>query len=162
MSETTGSAATEAVAAEAPAQETDWKAKYEETVAESRKWESRAKDNKGAAEKLAEIEEASKSEAEKLAERAEAAEKALADAKADSLRLSVIAKHSIPEEFHEFISGATEEELVAKAEKVQKLIEASTTPATRHVVISGEGKSPALALNGDGIESALKTALGIA
>lgn len=158
MSETTTETA---VAAEAPAettvpaQETDWKA-------EARKWEERAKANKSAAERLAEIEEASKSEAQKLAERAEAAEKALADAQAESLRLSVIAKHSIPEDYQEFVSGSTEEELVAKAEKVMKLIEAqaAATP-TRHTAVPGEGSTPALALNGDGIESALKTALGI-
>lgn len=161
MSEMTDTTATKTDATEAPAQETDWKAKYEETVAESRKWESRAKDNKGAAEKLAEIEEASKSEAQKLAERAEAAEKALAGAQAESLRLSVIAKHSIPEEYHEFVVGSTAEELEAKAEKVKALIGSSAAAVTRHVAIGGEGKTPALALNGDGIEAALRTALGI-
>lgn len=157
MSETTTETApTEAAPeVETPAQETDWQA-------EARKWEKRAKENRSAAEKLAEIEEASKTEAQKLAERAEAAEKALADAQAESLRLSVIAKHSIPEDYQEFVSGSTEEELVAKAEKVKKLIEAqaAATP-TRHTAVPGEGTTPALALNGDGIESALKTALGI-
>lgn len=157
MSESTTEATpTETPAEETtPAQGTDWQA-------EARKWEARAKANKGAADKLAEIEEASKTEAQKLAERAEAAEKALADAKADALRLSVIAKHGIPEEYQEFVTGATEDELVAKAQKVQKLIEAqaAATP-TRHAAVPGEGTTPALALNGDGIESALKNALGI-
>lgn len=146
---------TEAPAAEtAPAQETDWKA-------EARKWEERAKANKSASEKLAEIEEASKSEAQKLAERAEAAERALAEAQADALRSKVIAKHSIPEDYHDFIVGASEEELTAKAEKVKKLIEAQSEAPTRHAVIPSEGSTPALALNGDGIESALRSALGI-
>lgn len=158
MSEATTEAATTEAPTEtaAPAQETDWKA-------EARKWEERAKANKSAADKLAEIEEASKTEAQKLAERAEAAEAALAAAKADALRLSVIAKFSIPEDYHEFVVGSTEDELVAKAQKVQKLIEAqaaATTP-TRHAAVPGEGSTPALALNGDGIESALKNALGI-
>lgn len=155
---TTADNATEAAEAstEAPAQEIDWKA-------EARKWEQRAKDNKSAAEKLAEIEEASKTEAQKLAERAEKAEKALAEAQAEALRNSVLAQYSIPADYHEFVVGATEEELVAKAEKVQKLIEAQNAEpaATKHVAVTGEGKTPALALNGDGIESALRNALGI-
>lgn len=160
MSETTTETVTPTEGApevETPAKETDWQA-------EARKWEARAKANKSAAEKLAElaeIEESSKSEAQKLAERAEAAEKALAEAKAESLRLSVIAKHGIPEEYQEFVSGSTEEELVAKAEKVKKLIEAQAATPTRHAVVPGEGSTPAMALNGDGIESALKNALGI-
>ena len=145
----------EAPAAETPpAQETDWKA-------EARKWESLAKRNKDAASKLEEIEEASKSEAQKLAERAEAAEKALAEAQADALHSRVIAKHSIPEDYHDFVVGASEEELAAKAEKVKKLIEAQSEAPTRHAVIPSEGSTPALALNGDGIESALRSALGI-
>jgi len=160
MSDETATAevtATETTATETtPAQETDWKA-------EARKWETRAKENSTAAKRLSEIEEASKTEAQKLAERAEAAERALADAQADALRSKVIAKHGIPEDYHEFVVGATEEELTAKAEKVQKLIEAqSDAPAaTKHVAVLGEGKTPPLALNGDGIESALKNALGI-
>ncbi len=155
---TTADNATEPTEAstEAPAQEIDWKA-------EARKWEQRAKDNKSAAEKLAEIEEASKTEAQKLAERAEKAEKALAEAQAEALRNAVLAKHSIPADYHEFVVGGTEEELTAKAEKVAKLIEAQSEEpaATKHVAVTGEGKTPALALNGDGIESALRNALGI-
>lgn len=141
---------------EAPAKETDWKA-------EARKWEERAKANKGAAERLAEIEEASKTEAQKLAERAEAAERALAEAQAEATRLSVIAKYAISADYHEFVVGSTEEELSAKAEKVQKLIEAQGAAAVpaRHAAVPGEGSAPAIALNGDGIESALKNALGI-
>lgn len=157
MSDTTEATTTEAPAeTTAPAQETDWKA-------EARKWEDRAKANKSAAERLAEIEEASKSEAQKLAERAEAAEAALAAAKADALRLSVIARHGIPEDYQEFVTGTSEEELTARAEKVQKLIEAQQAAATptRHAAVPGEGSSPVMALNGDGIESALKNALGI-
>ena len=59
--------------------------------------------------------------------------------------------------------GATEEELTAKAEKVKQLIEAQSQAATttRHAIVP-EGTVPALALNSDGIESALKSALGIA
>lgn len=145
----------EAPAAEtAPAQETDWKA-------EARKWEERAKANRAASERLAEIEEASKTEAQKLAERAEAAEKALAEARADALRSRVIAKYGIPEDYHDFVVGDTEDDLEAKAEKVKKLIEAQSEAPTRHAVIPSEGSTPALALNGDGIESALRSALGI-
>lgn len=120
-------------------------------------------DLKAKAGRLAEIDEASKTESQKLTERAEAAERALADAQAEALRNSVLAKHSIPADYHEFVVGATEEELTAKAEKVQKLIEAqSETPTvTKHATVTAEGQTPALALNGDGIESALRNALGI-
>jgi len=163
MSDETTTAPTTEAPAETPAQENDLQAQVERIKSEARKWETRAKENSAAAKRLAEIEEASKTETQKLAERAEAAERALAEAQADALRSKVIAKHAIPEDYHEFVVGATEEELTAKAEKVQKLIAAQSESATttRHVVVADEGKTPALALNGDGIESALKNALGI-
>ena len=61
--------------ADPPAQETDWKAKYEATLAESRKWEARSKENSKAAEELQKLEDAKKSELEKERERADKAER---------------------------------------------------------------------------------------
>ena len=79
----------------------------------------------------------------------------------EKARLSVIAKHGIPEDFQDLVQGNDAESLSASAEKVRALIEKSNVQASSYVV-PAEGGAPALALNGDGIESALKNALGIA
>lgn len=106
--------------------------------------------------------ESQKSETQKAIDRAETAERALTEAQTNSLRLSVIAKHQIPEEYHEFIVGADEEELEAKALKFEALIAAQPEPSGRQtLIIPGEGRSPDQALNGDGLEAALKSKLGI-
>ena len=140
---------------QAPAQETDWKA-------EARKWEARAKENSGAASKLAEIEEASKTEAQKLAERAAAAEQTASLKDQALVKLQVIVDHGIPKEFQDLVHGDTKEALEASAAKVKSLIPTTTEPQNQATfVIPSEGGSPSLALNGDGIESALKKALGI-
>jgi hypothetical protein len=139
----------------APAQETDWKA-------EARKWEARAKENSGAASKLAEIEESKKSEAQKLQEQLNQLQERATKAERDRERLAVIAKHGIPEEFHDLVHGSDAESLEASAAKVKSLIQTTVEPAqSASFVIPDEGKSPNLALNGDGLESALKNALGI-
>ena len=140
----------------APAQETDWKA-------EARKWEARAKENSGAAAKLAEIEEAKKSESQKLQEQLAALQERAAAAERDKTRLAVIAKHGIPEEFQDLVHGSDPDSLEASAAKVKSLIPTSAAPEERaSFVIPSEGGSPSTALNGDGIESALRKALGIA
>lgn len=155
------SAAAEAVEAtepvEAPAQEIDWKAK-------ARDWEKRAKENKAAADKLAELEEAKKSETQKLQEQLAALQEQNATAERDRARLSVIAKHGIPEEYHDLVHGSDAEALEASAAKVKSLITANAQApeGSASFVIPSEGNSPSLALNGDGIESALRKALGIA
>lgn len=140
---------------------TDWKA-------EARKWETRAKENlakasenEKAAARLAELDEAQKSETQKLQEKLAESEGRAATAEREKSRLSVLAKHQIPEEFHDLVQGDSPEALDASAQKVQSLIGASTEKK-RSFVIPDEGGSPSLALNGDGIESSLKKALGIA
>jgi len=152
-------AATPAAPVEAPAQEaTDWKA-------EARKWESRAKENSSAAAKLAEIEESKKSETQKLQEELATFRDRATAAERDRERLAVIAKHGIPEEYHDLVHGTDSETLTASAAKIKALITANAAPAPSEAsfVIPSEGGSPStLALNGDGIESALKKALGIA
>ena len=149
-------AATPTEPAAAPAQETDWKA-------EARKWESRAKENSGAASKLAEIEESKKSETQKLQEQLAEYEKRAATAERDRERLAVIAKHGIPEDYHDLVHGTDPESLAASAAKVKSLIATNAAPQNEaSFVIPSEGGSPGLALNSDGIESALKKALGIA
>lgn len=152
------SAVTPAEAAvEAPAQDgTDWKA-------EARKWESRAKENSTAAQKLAEIEESKKSETQKLQEQLTTLQERAATAERDRERLAVIAKHGIPEEYHDLVHGSDPEALAASAAKVKALITANAPQQQNAAsfVIPDEGGSPNLALNGDGIEAALRNALGI-
>lgn len=94
---------------------TDWKA-------EARKWESRAKENNTAAQKLAQLEEESKSELQKAIDRASAAELALADREAETLRLTIAARHGISGDHLDLLSGSTEDELEAKAKKIASLI----------------------------------------
>lgn len=141
-----------------PAQETDWQA-------EARKWEARAKANKAAADKLSEIEESKKTEIQKAIERAEQAEQQLQELERERNRLTVIAKHGIPEDYQDLIKGDSDEELAASAEKVKALIDSATQrqgAEQASYVIPAEGGSPAaLPLNGDGIEASLKKALGI-
>ena len=142
----------------APAQETDWQA-------EARKWEARAKSNKAAADKLSEIEESKKTEIQKATERAEQAERQLQELERERNRLTVIAKHGIPEDYQDLIKGDSDEELAASAEKVKALIDSATQrqgAEQASYVIPAEGGAPtALPLNGDGIESSLRKALGI-
>jgi len=150
-------APTPAATVEAPAQEgTDWKA-------EARKWEARAKENSSAASKLAEIEESKKSETQKLQEQLAQFQERATQAERDRERLAVIAKHGIPEDYHDLVHGSDGESLEASAAKVKALITANAQPKNEaSFVIPSEGGSPSLALNGDGIESALRKALGIA
>ena len=143
-------------AVEAPAQDaTDWKA-------QARKWEERAKANATAASKLAEIEESKKSETQKLQEQLSQFQERATQAERDRERLAVIAKHGIPEDYHDLVHGTDADSLSASAEKVKALITANAQPKNEaSFVIPSEGSSPSLALNGDGIESALRKALGI-
>ena len=103
--------------------------------------------------------DAQKTETQRALERAEAAERALAESQSAALRLSVIARHGIPAEYQEFVSGGSEDELEARATKVKAMF---ATAGQTNLIVPAEGSTPALALNGDGIESALKNALGIA
>jgi len=158
MSETAETPSPAEVPDAAPAQDTtDWKA-------EARKWEGRAKENSGAAQKLAEIEESKKSETQKLQEQLAQFQERAATAERDRERLAVIAKHGIPEEYQDLVHGSDPDALAASAAKVQALIamNAQAQQSEASYIIPSEGGSPSLALNSDGIESALKKALGIA
>lgn len=135
---------------------TDWRA-------HARAWEDRSKANHAKVQEL-----------QPLADRAQELEKALAEMtekyaaanervtalEPERDRLAVIAKHGIPEEFHDLVQGGDADALNASAEKVRALVEKSSSGGGSYVV-PAEGGAPALALNGDGIENALKNALGI-
>lgn len=79
-------------------------------------------DLKTKASKFDELDAASKSDLEKAQQRAAEAERERDAVKAETLRLSVIARHQIPADYHEFVVGSSEEDLEAKAQKVLKLI----------------------------------------
>ena len=117
---------------------TDWKA-------QARKWEARAKENRDAAqmnEAAARELEAIKLERMSELERAQA-ETAQAQARAVELeaerdRLAVIAKHSIPTEYANLITG---DDLEGKAKMVENLIAETQRPKTGWVG-SGEKALP--------------------
>lgn len=137
-----------------PARETDWKA-------EARKWEERAKANKDASEKLAEIEEASKTEAQKQAEALAAAQSKVKEYETReqiaSWKAEVAEATGVPVSV---LAGSTKEQIEAHAETIKPLI-AQTVAPVGHRPIPSEGQPQPLALNGDGLEAALKSALGI-
>lgn len=111
--------------------------------------------------KVKAYEDRDKSDAEKLQEQLAELSGRAAKAERESARLSVIATHQIPAEYHDLVQGADEESLTASAAKVRSLLDATASTERASFIIPDEGGSPALALNGDGIESALKKALGI-
>lgn len=91
---------------------------------------------KARAAKYDEVEEASKSEIQKAIERAEKAEKELQAKAAESERLRVIAKHSIPEDYQDLITASDIEGMESQALKIQELIK------PKGPVVSTEGKQP--------------------
>ena len=111
---------------------------------------------KAKADKLAEIEAANLTEAEKTAARLEAAEKRAAELEIKASRAEVAAEKGVPAEL---LSGSTREELEASADA---LIAFKGVPASGPYVPAEGKSSPALALNGDGIEATLRQKLGIA
>lgn len=120
-------------------------------------------DLKAKASEFDKLADAQKSETQKALERAEAAERALSAKESEALRLSVIARHNIPADYQEFVSGSDEAELEAKAVKVLSLVpQPDSTGGARELFLPGEGRSPANALNGDPLLEALKRNLGIA
>lgn len=112
--------------------------------------------------KLKEFEDSQKTEAQRLQDQLTELSDRAQKAERERSRLTVLAGSQIPAEYHDLVQGDDAESLEASAGKVRALLE-SKVPADRaSFVIPDEGGSPALALNGDGIESALKKALGIA
>ena len=139
--------------AEQPTVEVDWKQK-------AREWEKRAKENKAAADKLAELEEAQKSAEQKAAERLAEAERKAAEAEARAARASVSASTGIPVEILAGPDDGSAEALRAFADRLASYIEDRGKPRQpRPDPAQGNGRD--LALNGDGLEAALRAKLGI-
>lgn len=163
MSEDTGAAApeqTQETGWTPPASQADLDRIISERVSRERAKFADYDDLKTAAGRLAEIEEANKTELDKAIEKATAAEQRLATLEAEQRRLTVIATHQIPAEYHDLIRGDSDEELAAAAEKVAALVTAnSTPPQSGPLVIPSVGNTPP-ALNSNALEDALRAAVG--
>lgn len=124
------------------------------------------RDAKAAAEKRAadaearvkEFEDREKTEAQKLQEERDQAQKDLAAERAARLRAEVAVTKGVPPEL---LSGSTQEELEASAASLIQWRGAPAGDAPQRFVVPGEGGQPTIPLNGDGLETALKNALGI-
>lgn len=153
VSEATETPSAESQEVTEPAQdETDWKK-------EARKWETLAKQNKDAAERLTALEEANKSEAQKAAEELERLRSENSEfrtrAQIAEWTDAISKETGVPAHA---LKGSTEEELREHAETLKSLIEKQPSGLQP---IPGEGKLSPIPLNGDGIEAALRSALGV-
>ncbi|YCK81400.1 DUF4355 domain-containing protein [Arthrobacter sp. D3-18] len=86
-------------------------------------------------------------------------------AQRENARLAAIAAEGIPAEYQDLVHGETPEQFAASAKKAKDLISKATAAESKpgvsyRVNLDGDG-SEQLALNGSGIEDALKRKLGI-
>lgn len=115
--------------------------------------EARAKD----------YEDRDKTELQKLQDALDTTRRERDEARLAKARADVAAAKNVPAEL---LKGSTAEEFEAAADALvawrgEQTTEPTPDPAATRVVIPGEGGQPSLPLNDDGLESALKQALGI-
>ena len=142
---------------EQTAGEVDW-------IREARKWENLAKKNLAeartnadAAKKLADIEESSKSEAQKAQERLVQAEERATELESQVNRATVANEYKVPIDLLAGPKSSSPEDITSFA-KILIDFKGEREP---NPVVSAEGKTPPpQALNGSGIEDALRSALG--
>jgi crotonobetainyl-CoA:carnitine CoA-transferase CaiB-like acyl-CoA transferase len=108
--------------------------------------------------KLREYEDRDKSEEQKRQEERDRLERELADLTAAKTRAEVSASTSVPLDVLAGPKSASTEHL---QEYATLLTAWRGDQAPQRLVVPGEGGAPPLALNSDGLESALKQALGI-
>ena len=136
----------------------------EQTIAALRealaKANGEAKENRLKAKQLDEIKRSQMSELEQATAAAEENRRAAEQARAEALRWRVAAKHGISDEDADtFLTGTDEETLIRQAERLASLSSKSgNTPKPDR---SQGGSGQAQALNGDGLEQALRSKLGI-
>lgn len=82
------------------------------------------------ADQFRQLEEASKSEAQRLAEAAEVARRDAEQARADATRYKAAATYGIPSDHFDLLGSGTEEEISARAEKLQTLLAAQVAAQT--------------------------------
>lgn len=131
-----------------------WKAK-------ARDQEKRAKANAEAAQRYAELEESKKSEEQKAADRIAAAEARALELETKANRGEVASDTGVPLEILAGPADFSVEALTQFAEKVIEYAGRSTAPRVPKVD-PNQGRSNPTALNGDGLEKALRNKLGIA
>lgn len=144
----------EGQAVESPAQETDWKSLARKHEDRAKAANAELKELRQKAKRLDEFEESQKTELQKLQERAEQAERQAQELTLAKDRAEVAAEKGVPAKL---LKGSTREELEAHADELIEFRgEQKSTPSS-----SAFGKAGApLALNGDGIEQALRNAIG--
>jgi hypothetical protein len=112
--------------------------------------------------KVKEFEDRDKTEAERALEARRELESRVEKAEREALRLRVIAEIGLDSDLHEFVTGDTEEEIRAKAEKLKARATPSQDAApTARGIDQGSRSAGALPLSGDPFERALKNAVGI-
>lgn len=121
-----------------------------------------AKENRLKASELDQLKQAQMSEIEKAQSIAQASIDEAAKAKSEALRWRIAAKFGISDADAEtFLTGSDEESLTKQAERLATLAAQSPTTPKPDLSQGGTGGAP-LALNGDGLEQALRSKLGIA
>ncbi len=159
---TTPAAATEPSEQEAPKQP-----KPTETVdfwkQKAREQEQRAKANAEAATRLEQIENASKTETQKLTDRADTAEQRATRAEADLLKVTVAWEKGLTPAQAKRLVGETREELEADADDLLTTFKPATDeqqPVAPSLDLGTPSGAP-MPLNGDPLERALRSKLGI-
>lgn len=129
----------------------DWKA-------QARKWEAQAKSNKDAADRLASLEESQKSEEQRAAERLADMERRAQEAEAKALRREVAVEFGLSPADAALLDTVSDEAAMRSlAERLRPVADTRVG-----AVVPGEGgQSSPLPLNGDGLEAALRSKLGI-
>jgi hypothetical protein len=128
------------------------------TLAEQKKT---IKELKAKAQRLDEFEEAQKSEAEKAAERLTQAEQRAAEAEAKALRREVALEHGLSSGDAELLDNLTDEGAMRRLAERLAAVNEDKRKQGNHVPNEGAGSNGTPALNGDGIERALRQKLGI-
>jgi len=123
----------------------------------AREQEKRAKENAEAFKRVTELE----SEVEKARGEAAEAVKQVAEVEARAARLQVALDKGLPVDLVDRLRGDDAESLSADADALLALINKGSGDTDRGAYVPVEGHSPALALNGDGLEEALRSKLGI-
>ena len=141
---------------ESPAQEIDWKAMARKHEDEKKALRKQLKDLEPKAKQYEEIQESQKSELQKLQERLQAAESQTQELSLAKDRAEVAAEKGVPATL---LHGATREELEAAADAL--IAFRGDTKSTPSSTAFEKANTRALPLNGDGIENALRNALGI-
>ena len=118
------------------------------------------------AQKFEQLEAEKLTETQRLQAQLEELNGKAARAERENARLAAIAAEGIPAEYQDLVHGETPEQFAASAKKAKELISkaqaAESKPGVSYRVnLNGDG-SETLALNGSGIEDALKKKLGIA